>query len=87
MLIRDLGGGGIPFLGGTTSPKNRNFWDIKLTMFGAENFEKFWAFDEKSATFRSFEGKFGQILIIIVILDIFEGNNNSFFDFEKVEKI
>ena len=31
-------------------------------------------------------GNFGQILINIVILDLFDYKNNSFFRFEKVEK-
>ena len=32
-------------------------------------------------------GKFGQILISIMILDCFGCKNNSFFDSKKVEKI
>ena len=71
--------------------KTPHFRDIKLHIFGAEgaeNFEKFRVFKEKSAIFWSFKGKFGQILINIVIMDYFGCNNNSFFfDFEKVEKI
>ena len=31
--------------------KTPNFWDIKLQIFGTENFEKFWVFKEKSAIF------------------------------------
>ena len=40
---------------------------------------------EKFALFLNFRGKFGQILIDIVILNWFGYKNNSFFDFEKVE--
>ena len=42
---------------------------------------------EKLAISWSFMGKFGQILINIVIFDLFGYRNNIFFDFGKVEKI
>ena len=70
--------------------KAPNFWDLKLQIFGAEcaeNFEKFRIFKGKSAISWSFKGKFGQILIDIVILDYFGAKIIVFFDFEKVEKI
>ena len=63
--------------------KTPHFWDIKLQIFGAEgteNFEKFRVFKEKSAILE-FKGKFGQILIDIVILNYFGCKNNSFFRF------
>ena len=71
-------GGGDPF-----GHKTPHFWDIKLQIFGAEgteNFEKFRVFKEKSAILE-FKGKFGQILIDIVILNYFGCKNNSFFRF------
>ena len=77
-------GGGPPAQGGPLLQKNREFRDIKLQIFGAEgaeNFEKFRVFREKSAIFWSFKGKFGQILINIVILDDFRSKNDSFFRF------
>ena len=74
---------------GGPSPKNRDFWGIKLQILGAEgaeNFENCRGFKEKLAIFWSFKGKFGQLSINKVILDYFGYKNNSFFDFEKVEK-
>ena len=63
---------------------------MKLQIFGtkgAGNFENFKNFKD-NRLFWTFKGKFGQILINIVILDYFGYKNNSFFfDFEKVEKI
>ena len=87
----EIFGGGPPAQGGgPLLQKIRDFWDIKLQIFGAEgaeNFKKFRVLREKSAIFWSFKGKFGQILIDIVIMDYFGCKNSTFFDFEKVEKI
>ena len=50
------------------SPKNRDFWDIKLKIFGnkgAENSEKFRGFKKKSAILCSFKGKFGHFREIL----------------------
>ena len=49
------------------SPKNRDFWDIKLKIFGnkeAENFEKFRGF-KRIRYFCSFKGKFGHFREIL----------------------
>ena len=57
-------GGDLDQKGGPQLQKIRDFWDIKLQIFGAEgaeNFEKFRVFREKSAIFWSFKGKFGKI--------------------------
>ena len=46
--------GEIPAPGEATTPKLRDFWDMKLQIFdaeGAENFEKIRIFIEKSAIF------------------------------------
>ena len=64
--------------------KKSAFWDIKLKIFGAEgaeNFEKN-RFLRKIGIFLRFMGKFGQILINIVILDQFGYKILVFFDFE-----
>ena len=41
---------------------------------------------EKLAIFGNSMGKFGQILINVMILDLFDYKYNSFIDFAKVEK-
>ena len=41
---------------------------------------------EKLAIFGNSMGKFGQILINVMILDLFDYKYNCFIDFEKVEK-
>ena len=77
--------GGTLDQGGPLLRKNRDFWDIKLQIFGtkdAENFQKLGIL-RKNWLFWSFKGKFDQILIIIVILDYFGRKNNSFFRFWK----
>ena len=57
MIRADLGG--TLAQGGTLTPKNRLFWDIKLQIFGAEgaeNFEKLRVLREKWS-FLEFYGK------------------------------
>ena len=66
--------GGTLASGGTLTTKNSGFWVSKVQIFGAkgaENFEKIEVFKEKLTIFCSFRGKFGRILIDIVILDQF----------------
>ena len=50
-------------------PPRGALWDIKLQIFGAGNFENLGF--KKNRLFWSFMGKFGKILINIVILDYF----------------
>ena len=81
-------GGGTRAQGGPT-PKNSGFSGYKLQIFGAEgaeNLEKIRVFKEKLTIFWSFKGKFGQILINIVILNYF-GYKKQYIFFSIFKKL
>jgi len=85
-LIRNKLGGS----GGreTLTPKKRAPWDInsKFSVSKASEILKTEVSKEKMAIFGNSMGKFGQILINVMILDLFDYKYNSFIDFAKVEK-